>query len=45
VCAFPDEVAFEFCERCEDMEHEPAAGGGGVDRFLRGTEAHTPVGK
>lgn len=38
VCAFPDQVPFEFCESHDYEEDQPAAGRGGVNGFLEGTE-------
>jgi hypothetical protein len=40
-----DQVALELGERSEDVEHELAAGGGGVDRLLQAAEPDTPVGE
>jgi hypothetical protein len=42
--AFADEIAFELGQGGEDMEHELAAGRGGVDRFLQTPEPHAAVG-
>jgi hypothetical protein len=40
-----DEVAFELGQGGEDMEHELAAGGGGVDRLLQAAEPDAAVGQ
>jgi hypothetical protein len=41
VGAFHDELADELGERGEDVEHQPAAGGGGVDRLVQRPEPDT----
>ena len=38
--AFDDEFADEFGEGGEDVEDQPAAGGGGVDGLVQAAEAH-----
>jgi hypothetical protein len=43
--AFADEVAFELGQGREDMEHELAAGGGGVDGLLEAAEPDPAVGQ
>jgi hypothetical protein len=43
--AFADEVAFELGQGGEDVEHELAAGGGGVDGFLEAAEPDAAVGQ
>ena len=43
--AFADEVAFELGQGREHMEHQLAAGGGGVDRLLEAPEPDPTVGK
>ena len=42
---FADEVAFELGQGREHMEHELAAGGGGVDRLLEAAEPDAAVGR
>lgn len=41
--AFTDQVAFELCERSEDVEHERAARSARVDRFGQRAELHSPL--
>ena len=41
--AFLDEVAFELAERPKEVEHQPAAGRGGVDCLGEGAEADAPL--
>ena len=43
--AFADEVAFELGQGREDMEHELAAGGGGVDCLLEAAEPDAALGQ
>jgi len=40
--ALLDEFPFEAGQRSEHMEHQPPAGGGGVDVLLHRFEAHSP---
>jgi hypothetical protein len=41
VGAFDNQLAGELGERGEDVEHQPAAGGGGVDRLVQRPEPDT----
>jgi hypothetical protein len=43
--ALSDQVPLELRQGRKDIEHEAAAGGGGVDGFLHGLEADTTVGQ
>jgi len=43
VGSLPDEVTLELSERPEDVEHELAAAGRGVDLFLQGPEANASL--
>jgi hypothetical protein len=43
--AFADEVAFEPSQRGEDVEHQLAARGGGVDRLLEAAEPDAALGE
>jgi hypothetical protein len=42
---FTDQVAFELGQGGEDMEDEPAAGGGGVDRLLEAAVPDAALGQ
>ena len=43
--AFADEVAFDLGQGGEDIEHQLAARGGGVDRLLEAAEPNAAVGQ
>jgi hypothetical protein len=43
--AFADQVAFELGQGGKDVEDELAAGGTGVDRFLKAAEPDAAVGQ
>jgi hypothetical protein len=44
-CPLAEEVAFELGQGGEDVEDEPAAGGGGVDRLLEAAEPNPTLGE
>jgi hypothetical protein len=43
VSALPNEVSFELGQRGEDVEHEPTARRGRIDRLLEGSESDTSL--